>query len=112
VSQIQPGKTYVFQPGPDSTQQADHGRKAIALEPLSPDSEIWKIRWASGFETVASSQALQGPVEPLKPGIDEPCLICGGSKEVEETRPNKDKPWLREMVGKRACPNCGEDSGR
>lgn len=107
---IQPGKTYEFTPGHDSARNPDAGRKALVLGQLGQD--LWTIRWPNGMKSIATEAELTGPVEPARPGIDEPCLLCGGTKEVEVTRPNKDKPWLQEVVGKEPCPNCGGEGRR
>lgn len=69
------------------------------------------VRKANGLETVAGAESLTGPVEPLRSGVEEPCLICGETKSVPIDAPeHPDEPWSRKIVGHEPCPNCSSDS--
>lgn len=68
---------------------------------------VWMVRKANGLETVASATDLTGPVKPLRPGVEEPCLLCAGEKVVPIDAPKRpDRPWERTVIGHEPCPNC------
>jgi len=97
---IEVGRTYSFEGWPDSQR----GRKARVLRRVGEG--LYSIRWPDGQEAVLSATQLAGPVEPARPGIDEPCLRCGGSKKVELSSPDPDRPWIVHIEGTVPCPNC------
>jgi hypothetical protein len=100
VSDIELGKTYSFTGWPDSQR----GRKARVLRRVG--AGLYSVRWPDGQEAVLTALQLVGPVEPARPGIDEPCLRCGGSGEVEVSYPDPDRPWIVHVDGIVPCPNC------
>ncbi|MBN8870540.1 MAG: hypothetical protein J0H66_11730 [Solirubrobacterales bacterium] len=100
---IEAGKTY--ERAPFSQAPGIAPTRVIAVRELG--SRVWMVRKANGLETVAGAESLTGPVEPLRPGIEEPCLICGGTKSVPIDAPeHPDEPWSRKIVGHEPCPNC------
>ncbi len=74
--EIEAGKTYEFVGWPESYA----GRKALVL---SVSGGLCEIRWPDGMTRSLGANHLRGPVEAARPGVDEPCLLCGGTKEVE-----------------------------
>ena len=97
---IEIGRTYRFDGWPESQR----GRKACVLRQVADG--LYSVRWPDGQEAVLSAAQLAGPVEPARPGIDEPCLRCGGSKEVELSSPDPRRPWIVLIEGTAPCPNC------
>jgi hypothetical protein len=97
--EIEEGKTYEFAGWPESQV----GRKALVL---SVDGGLCEIRWPDGMTRTIGASHLRGPVEPARPGIDEPCLLCDGTKEVEVKYNDPEKPWLLRNGGIKSCPNC------
>ncbi len=105
---IEVGKTYAYcgwVPG-------EQGRKALAVELRSEwDEETgWQLflrRWPNGRQDIANSLDFEGPVAPAVPGVDEPCLVCRGTRMEQTTEPDPEKSWLRHIVGERPCYNCG-----
>jgi hypothetical protein len=97
---IEIGRTYSFEGWPESQR----GRKARVLARVGEG--LYSIRWPDGQEAVLSAAQLAGPVEPARPGIDERCLRCGGSKEVELSSPDPRRPWIVLVEGTAPCPNC------
>lgn len=75
-------------------------------------TETWTERPCNELETVANAKDLTGPVEPPRPGIEEPCMLCAGSKTAPVDAPEeRDKPWLRKVVGHKPCPSCSRGQG-
>lgn len=102
----------MFESHADSVERFHAGRKALVLGKASggKDSDLFEIRWPNGQETMAFAGSLKGPVEPAKPGVDEPCVQCGGSGTVNLYEPDAKREWIQNKVAVAACPNCGEDS--
>ncbi len=98
------GKTYEYEPGPGSINRLRKGRKALVI--AHRRSDLWDIVWPNGMTTTVVARELKGPVEAAKPGVDEPCLICGDSRWVKiyEQDPNRD--WVSYVVGAAPCENC------
>lgn len=72
---------------------------------------MWRVRRANGLDLLTFANHLTGPVEPLRPGIEEPCLLCRGEKVVPIDEPvHPDRPWSRTVVGYESCPNCAATS--
>lgn len=94
------GRTYRFGGWPESQR----GRKARVLSRVSEG--LYSIRWPDGQEVMLSATQLAGPVEPARPGIDEPCLRCGGREEIEVSSPDPRRPWIVRIEGMAPCPNC------
>jgi len=101
---IEAGKTYEFQPAL-SGNTMNRGRRALAIRQSGEGH--WIIRWANGGETIADQETLHPADSPLRPGVDEPCSICGGARQLAVTEGEPDKPWIRITVGHEPCPNCG-----
>lgn len=81
-------------------------RRVIAERHLG--GGMWKVRAANGLDSQTFANYLTGPVEPLRPGVEEPCLLCRGEKVVPIDAPEHlDRPWSRVVVGYEACRNCG-----
>jgi hypothetical protein len=97
--EIEEGRTYEFAGLPESQV----GRKALVL---SVDGGLCEIRWPSGMTRTLGMNHLRGPVEPARPGIDEPCLLCGGTKEIEVKYNDPEKPMFIRSGGMKPCPNC------
>jgi hypothetical protein len=97
---IEIGGTYSYEGWPESQR----GRKARVLARVADG--LYSIRWPDGQEAVLSAAHLAGPVEPARPGIDERCLRCGGSKKVELSSPDPQRPWIVRVEGTTPCPNC------
>lgn len=101
---IEVGQTYEFDPHLDSVERFHAGRKALVLGKLGGD--MFAIRWANGQDNVAFAASLRGPVEAVRPGVDEPCLICGGLRTVPVYRPDRIREWIQHFVEDKPCPNC------
>ena len=97
---IKIGGTYRFIGWPESQR----GRKALVLGEAGHD--LYSVRWPDGGEAILSTGQLSGPVEAARPGIDEPCARCGGSKEVEVCGHDPAAPWIVHVEGTAPCPNC------
>lgn len=48
---------------------------------------MWRVRRANGLDSVTFANHLAGPVEPLRPGVEESCLLCRGEKVVTIDEP-------------------------
>jgi hypothetical protein len=96
---IEKGETYEFVGWPES----QIGRKAVVL---SVDGGLCETRWPNGMTYTTWASHLRGPVEPARPGVDEPCLLCGGTKEVEEKYNDPAEPMFLRSGGMKPCPNC------
>ena len=93
------GKTYEFVGWPESQE----GRKALVL---GASGGIYEIRWPNGMTSWKTSDHLRGPVAPARPGVDEPCLLCGGTLEISVQHNDPEKPWFLLDGGTKPCPNC------
>lgn len=102
---IEIGKTYEFEPGHDApTGRALKGRKALVIEHRRED--FYGIRWPNGSTDILLESELKGPVEAAKPGVDEACLLCAGTRWVSIYEPDPDEEWVSHLVGAAPCPNC------
>ena len=99
---IEVGRTYCFDGWPESQK----GRKALVLARIAEG--LYSLRSPDGRRATLGSGQLRGPVEPARPGVDEPCLRCNGSKEIDVQRHDPQRPWIVHTVGSEPCPNCAQ----
>ena len=98
-NEIEVGKTYEFEGWPEFYE----GRKALVL---AVHGGICEIRWANGMTSWKTPNHLRGPVAPARPGVDEACLLCGGTLEIAVQHNDPKKPWFLLDGGTEPCPNC------
>lgn len=99
---MEPGKTYEFN---GKWPEFQRGRKARVEKEL--DGGLLSVRWSDGTPDLVWGEHFTGPVEPARPGIDEPCLLCGGEGEIRVWEQDEEKAWIQNLVGTEPCPNCG-----
>jgi hypothetical protein len=99
--EIEEGRTYEFV----GWSEYQRGRKAMVL---SVTGGLCEIRWPNGSTATTWPSRLKGPVEPARPGIDEPCLLCDGTEEVEVKYNDPENPMFIRSGGMKPCPNCGQ----
>ncbi len=98
---IEVGKWYEWQGWPESQE----GRPILVIG-VDEENGVVIARWADGMETLTFPSHLRGPIEPVQPGVFEPCLVCGGTHMVPHYELDERVPHLRNEVGRKPCPNC------
>lgn len=106
---IEIGKTYPLAPGPDSVYRHHAGRKALVIQRVDggPGEDLFEVRWPSGSTFLAAASELKDPADPATPGVDERCIVCGGTKVAIEYAPDPELEWIQHEVGEVPCTNCG-----
>lgn len=82
-----------------------HRRKVILAE--LPGDGSCVVRQVNGLSLRLLSGQLQGPMEPMRPGIDALCMLCQGRRKVPVSEQDPDRPWIMQVVGDKPCPHCG-----
>ncbi len=102
---IEVGKWYEWQGWPESQEGKPFFVFAVDRE---YEVDVVSIRSPSGMERETFPDHLRGPIDPVPPGVYEPCGVCEGTKMVRHYEHDERLPHRRNEVGRKPCPNCHE----
>jgi hypothetical protein len=81
-------------------------RKGRPVQVLQCEGNAVLGRFANGSEQLIMCAQIGRKVADAKPGVTEPCLVCGGAQTVPVIQAVGDRSWAGKRVGVKPCPNC------